>query len=134
MPDFIFHDDVKLDFSRIATKSPTARGRILAALEAASEDETVLNNLESKCYRTYGDNDTEIKQWILARSLGYAIHRFRFFDLEENGYRYRVIYAFDDVHDECHILAILRRDEIDYDDPANEFNTRIFAAYKGLGL
>lgn len=134
MPAFILHDDVKSDFLRIAVKSPSARGRILAALEAASEDQTLLDQLQSNRYRTYGEHDTDIKRWVLARQLGYDIHRFRFFYLEENGFCYRIIYAYNDVYDECHILAILRRDEIDYDDPNHPFNARIFAAYHSLGL
>lgn len=134
MPLFVLHDDTKEDFRRIRVRSPSAVGRILAALESAEEDETLLQNLHSKHYRTYGDHDVDVKQWVLANKLGYALSRFRFFHLEENGFVYRVIYALDDLYDECHVLAILRRDEVDYDDPNHVFNQRIFRAYQGLGL
>lgn len=134
MPEFLLHPDTGADLLRISSKSPTARGRILAALEAVSEDENLLDHLQSNNYRTYGDQDTDVKRWVLASKLGNDIYRFRFFYLEENGYHYRVVYAIDNAHDECHILAILRRDEIDYDDPEHEFNVRIFNAYSELGL
>lgn len=134
MPDFILHDDIKDDFRRIAVISSSAVSRILAALEAASEDETLLKNLHSNHYRTYGDQDTDLKRWVVARQLGYSLSRLRFFWLEEIGHRYRVIYAIDDEYDECHILAILHRDEINYDDPNNPFNQRIFKAFDDLGF
>lgn len=134
MPVFVLHDDVKDDFKRISVNSPAAVGRIAAALEAAEEDETLLQHLHSKHYRTYGDHDIDVKKWALANRLGYALSRFRFFYLEENGFLYRIIYALDDEYDECHVLAILRRDEIDYDDPDHPINQRIFCAYQGLGL
>lgn len=134
MLEFVFHPDTQADFQRIVVKSPSAKSRIVAALEAASEDATLLNNLSLNYYRTYGEHDTDIKRWVVALQLGYTLRRFRFLYLEENGYHYRIVYATDDVDDYCYILAILRRDEINYDDPNDPINQRIFTAYTALGL
>lgn len=134
MTCFVLHDDTKDDFRRIALRSPSAVKRIVAALEAAEDDDVLLDNLQSKHFRTYGNHDVDVKRWAMALGLGYALHRFRFFHLEENGFTYRVVYAIDEEYDECHLLAILRRDEINYDDPNDAINQRIFKAYRSLGL
>lgn len=132
MTEFVLHDDVKDDLRRISVRSSAAVSRILAALEAAQDDEILLKNLHSANYRTYGNHDVDVKRWVLANGLGYALNRFRFFYLEENGFRYRIIYALDEEYDECHVLAVLHRDEINYDDPNDAFNRRIFSAYESL--
>lgn len=134
IPEFALHADVKLDLGRALTRSNSAVGLILAAIEAVNDDETLLSNLQSDDFRTDENaiQDVGVKRWWLADKLGMDIHRFRFFDIEDIGFKYRVIYVLDPEYDVCHILAILARNEIDYDDPENEFNLRIFNAYCGL--
>lgn len=132
--EIVLHDDVADDLRRIRVRSPSAEKRILAVLEAAEDDSVLMSMLQCGHYRTYGDADTDIKRWVLARQLGYAIHRLRAFYIEEYGFNYRVIYAVDSSEDYCYVLAIAHRDDIDYDNANHPLNLRIFNAYRSLGL
>lgn len=134
MIEFVLHDDVADDLRRIRVRSSAAEKRILAVLEAAEGDAVLLRNLQAGHYRTYGSADTDVKRWVLARQLGFEIHRLRAFYIEEYGFNYRVIYALDESNGYCYVLAIAHREEIDYDDATHPLNQRIFSAYQSLGL
>lgn len=134
MTEFVFHDDVAGDLLKIRVRSSAAEKRILALLETAEEDPVLMQSLQKKQFRTYGTADIEIKGWVTAIHLGYDLHRLRAFYLEDFGFRYRVIYASDIPNDFCYILAIVHRDDINYDDPLDPLNQRIFRAYDSIGL
>jgi len=134
MIEFVLHPDTQQDCRRISVRNPGSWNRILAALNAAEEDEVLLNHLTDYAFRTYGDFDIGLKRWATAGNLGIELRRFRFFALEDNGINYRVVYTVDSENEYCYILAILRKDEINYDDPNDPFTARVFSAYAELGL
>ena len=134
MIEFVLHPDTREDCRRISTKHPGSWIRILAALKAAEEDDALLNHLTDYHFRTYAGFDIDTKRWAEAGKHGINLNRLRFFALEDNGLNYRVVYTVDSQNDYCYILAILRREEIDYDDPNNPFTARIFSACTELGL
>lgn len=134
MIEIVLLEEAEEDLGRIRVKSPAAERRLLAVLEALEDDVELQRNLHKSYYRTYGDADADIKKWVVAAQLGCDIHRLRAFYIEENGFNYRVIYALDRNNDYCYILAIVPRSVIDYDDPNNDLNKRIFASYNALDL
>lgn len=83
---------------------------------------------------TRGNNDlnsVEInsKEWIAARKSGNDLWRLRLLEVKENvsspASKYRIIYGYHYQTRQLCILAVVKRDQYDYDDLTTEINKRI---------
>jgi hypothetical protein len=58
------------------------------------------------------------------------MRRLRAWELEAIGLNYRLLYLYNFRDSTFHLLAVVKRDELDYDDPGNPVRRRIFATLR----
>lgn len=124
------HDDAKDDLLALRKKDPWAAGRIVALLEQLAADPDLLDRLTQHDYGAGGRTDIHVSRWESQWRQGRNLWRFKAWDLEKIGLRYRVIYAFEPKNNHYHVLAIAPR-EFDYD-PNHPISQRILRAYEEL--
>jgi mRNA-degrading endonuclease RelE of RelBE toxin-antitoxin system len=124
------HDDAKRDLRDLLTREPQVAGRILALLEQLEADPDLLDRLTQHDYGARGASDFHVSKWQAQWRKGRDLWRLKVWDLENQGLRYRIIYAFDPSRHHYHILAVAPR-EFDYDEN-HPIGRRILLAYQGL--
>lgn len=121
------HDDAKADLLALRKSEPRTAGRILALLEQLEGDPDLLDRLTQ---HDYGSADFHVSRWQSQWREGRNLWRLKVWDLEGNGLRYRIIYAFEPRTHHYQLLAIAPR-EFDYD-AKHPIGQRILHAYEEL--
>lgn len=122
------------DIKNILLLDDLSGKRILAVLEQAKRDKTFFAKFRKHGHRDVIDDRLDVKQWKRMQVMGRDVWRIRLPDLETNGKTFRVVYAFKKPPETIYILAIVRREDIDYDNPDHPFSRRILDALASLSL
>jgi len=125
------------DLDGLRAVAPAARLRLLAFLEQLQADLTLLNALTIHDYGSDQDNAqfnvSKIQSlWnAQGRTPGKDLWRLKLWDLEKQGLRYRVIYAYEIRRQRHHILGVINRKDFNYE-PDHPFTKRILHQYDDL--
>lgn len=125
------HDDAKADLLALRDSEPQAAGRILAFLEQLEGDPDLLDRLTQHDYGAHGSADFHVSKWQAQWRKGRDLWRFKVWDLEEKGLRYRVVYAFVAGKQHYHVLAITPRRDFNYEE-SDPICQRVLRAYQEL--
>ena len=132
---FHTHRDAEDDLARIQQSNPNAWHYILVVFDEIERDERLSSRLLEPGARVEEPRTIDVKTWEAQWNDGRNLWRIRIFDLEDMGLgSYRIVYAPDHESRVYHILAIVERDKLNYDDPDDPLTQRICAAYAELGL
>lgn len=124
------HEDAVADLRALRQAKLKAAARIVALLEELQANPDRLDRLTQHDYGAYHLADFHVSKWQAQWRQGRDLWRLKVWDLEDQGLRYRVVYAFIPQKQHYHILAIASR-EFDYD--ANHpTSQRILRAYNAL--
>ena len=120
------HNDATSDLIKIRTSDPIAFSRLIAFLEQLQADPgLVLRLLEHK----FGNDRSEpisVMKWLdVQKREKLPVWRVKSWDLERSGLRYRLIYCYNWPDQTYNVMAIVHRDELDYDNPAHPIRQRI---------
>lgn len=126
------HSDAVTDLEHLKSVSPQIADEVLVFFETIEADDSLLDTLTTHGHRQHGTQDFNVKKWQEHWRKGLDIWRLRLFWLEPLGFNYRVVYALDQKVFRFHILAILPRREINYDDSSDVNTRRILKAYPEL--
>ena len=124
------HKDAIADLTELRQKELKAAARIAALMEELKGDPDLLDRLTQHDYGAHQSADFHVSKWQAQWRQGHDLWRLKIWDLEDQGLRYRVVYAFMPQKQHYHILAIAPR-EFDYDSN-HPISRRILRAYTSL--
>ena len=128
------HDDAERDLDELRPYHPALVNRILITLQEIQDDPRLLDAL---LIHEFGERDGDeesigVKKWLEHWKANRDLWRLKLWQLEDAGLKYRIVYAYMPDERTFYVLAIRKREDIDYDDHENELTRRIIAAYRGL--
>ena len=104
--------------------------RVLALVEQLNTDPPALLNLLDHGYGKLQTEAFDVSKFLEFWKKGKDLWRLKIWDLEYQGLRYRVIYAYVPTSHRFHILAVVHRD-FDYD-PSHAISQRILQDFDEL--
>ena len=132
MPSLRIHPDAAQDLRDLMVSDREAAGRVLALIEQAQHDSTLLDSLLD---HDFGANRTQgyhvSKWWELWRA-GYNIWRLKVWTFPKGSLNQRIVYAYDPKQLQHHVLAVVHRD-FDYERD-HAVTNRILRTYLNLGI
>lgn len=124
------HEDAAADLRALRQTELQAAARIVALLEELKGNPDLLDRLTQHDYGAYQSADFHVSKWQAQWRQGRDLWRLKMWDLEDQGLRYRIVYAFIPQKQHYPILAIAPR-EFDYDSN-HPTSQRILRAYAAL--
>jgi hypothetical protein len=105
--------------------------KLVVFIEQLKADKHLTNGLLENGYGSNWNEPISVKKWISTLKIErILLWRLRSMELEKHGLKYRFIYFYHYPTKKYIILAIVRRDEFDYDDTNNETRKRIINTIK----
>ena len=130
MPRLLIHDDAKADLTQLAQSEPQLAARLIVLLQEIQADRELLDMLTAHDFGSDGHELFHASRWQQHWHQDKDIWRLKFWELENQGIQYRVIYALKRGTGDHYVLAIVSRD-FNYD--RNHLVTqRILRAYDNL--
>ena len=101
---------------------------MFALLEQLKADPAWVDRLLDSGHGSDRVGPIAVMKWHDAQRVAHLpLWRLKFWDLEKSGLRYRVIYLYN-WHDRSYnVMAVVRRDSFDYDDPTDPIRIRVLA-------
>lgn len=124
------HQNASQDLLALRQTEPQTAGRILALLEQIEGDQRLLDNLTVHNFGASGTEQFHVSRWQEQWRQGRDLWRLKAWNLERQGLRYRIVYAYLPGKQKYFVLAIAPR-EFDYD-PTHPIGRRILRAYQEL--
>jgi hypothetical protein len=125
------HDDAAGDLERLLAIRNNHAVQLFALIEQLGLDEALQDKLLDHGYGRNGTAPIDVSRWHSANRKDDApLWRLKFWDLEDIGLRFRIIYIFDYTSRTFWVLAVAPRDELDYDDPGNRYRIRALATVR----
>jgi mRNA-degrading endonuclease RelE of RelBE toxin-antitoxin system len=123
------HPDAKADLDSMI---PSDASLIAVILQELESDPGLAANLTDDGFDENAQGAYGVKKWTRLWNAGLDIWRLRLWKAEWLGLNYRIFYAYLRTQQRFYILAIVPRDQVDYDDPNHHLALRIRAAYDEL--
>lgn len=123
------HLNAKADIERLVARDRKAAAAVLVALEQVAADPGVIDKLTTSGNNAVGDNRLNVKRWERMRSVD-NLWRFRILDTPATAYR--VVYGYHWQTRQLCVLAVIHKEEFDYDDLESDFAQRILADWCAL--
>ena len=120
------------DLEQIWRSDPEAAGVLEAGLQHIKSDQQLLDSLTIKDFGAHGTETIHVDTWVEQQREGRNLWRFKHWELESQGRKYRVVYALDPRVSCYYVLGIFSRDfNYDLNDPRTQ---RVIEAYDRLGI
>jgi hypothetical protein len=126
------HEDALEDLDRLWVRDEVAAARIVALIQQLKGDQVLLDHLTQHGYGKRSADEFDVSKWHRQWKLGRDLWRLEAWDLEQQGLRYRVIYAYVTGERRYYVLGVLPREQVDYDNPEDPITRRILRAYDEL--
>lgn len=125
------HNDATDDLHGIKASDIDGFNRLVAFIQQLRADPNLKDKLLDHGYGEDRSTPISVKKWISAlRVERVPVWRLRMWDLEQDGLNYRIIYCYNWQDRSYNIMAIVHRDELDYDDPNHPIRKRVTARVK----
>lgn len=108
------HPDAAADLEELSQRFPEAALRIAVMLQEMEGDQVLLDRLTQDHFGRRGTDDFNVRKWRALWNIGEDFWRFKIWDLEDDGMRYRIFYIFLPSKKHYEVLGVLDRD-FDYD-------------------
>lgn len=126
----VVHDHAKADILRISVTNKLAAAQILVILEQLKIDPyTTIDKLTTHGNNNIGGFLLNVKAWEATKGIA-NLWRFRALDTPATGHR--IIYGYHWQTQQLCVLAIVDKDNYDYDDLTSEINQRIIADWRSI--
>lgn len=126
------HEDAKADLVEIGKRAPDVEKTILALLQEIKASQWWLESLTIEEFGAYEAEKIHVDKWEHEISQGRNIWRFKAWNLESLGLKYRVIYCLDPRTSFYLVLAVIPR-SINYD-PKHPRVIKLEKLYDSLGI
>ncbi len=128
----LIHPDAAQDLRALMVSDREAAGMVLALLEQAKHDSTVLDSLLDHDFGVGRTEDYHVSKWLELWNSGYNIWRLKIWTVPKGSLKQRIVYAYDPTQLQYHVLAVVHRD-FDYKRD-HAITNRILQAYLDLGI
>lgn len=125
------HDHATEDLINIHKKDKITAKRLAAVIEQLRNDQDLLDRLTQNNYGQHQSADFHVCQWYKQQRQERNLWRIKDWDLTSEGLQYRIVYAFIPT-DSYHILAVVHRKDLDYNDETKPITRRIIIDYDEL--
>lgn len=132
IPSLLIHPDAAQDLRALMVSDRAAAGMVLALLEQAKHDSTVLDSLLDHDFGAGRTEDYHVSKWWEWWNKGYNIWRLKIWTVPKGSLKQRIVYAYDPSQLQYHVLAVVHRD-FDYKRD-HAVTNRILQAYRDLGI
>lgn len=120
------------DLEALWSSDPESARVLEATLQQIKSNQLLLESLTIKDFGAHGTENIHVDTWLDQQRRGRNLWRFKHWELESKGRRYRVVYALDSRLSRYYVLGIFSRD-FNYD--VNDARTlRVIASYDELGI
>lgn len=123
------HHNAREDIRQLAATEKKAAAAVLVVLEQLSADPKAIDKLTTHGDNFVGVSRLNVKRWESARGLG-NLWRFRVLDTPATVYR--VVYGYHWQTRQLCVLAVVHKDQFDYDDLTSNISKRILADWRSL--
>lgn len=123
------HIHAKDDLRRLVAADRKAVAAVLVLLEQLDADSRAIDKLTTHGDNYVGATRLSVKRWESVRGIS-NLWRFRMLDTPATSYR--VIYGYHWQSRQLCVLAVVHKDEFDYDDHTSKISQRILADWKSL--
>jgi len=130
LPRLLFHRDAEADLAQLAQSEPQLAARLYVLLKEVQADRELLDMLTSHDFGADGGELFHASRWQQHWHQDKDIWRLKFWELENQGISYRVIYSLKRGTGDHHVLAVAHR-SFNYD-PNHPTTQRILRAYEEL--
>jgi hypothetical protein len=125
------HNDATSDLESIKTIDPLGFNRLVALIQQLKVDSLLISKLLDHDFGHDGSKDISVSKWLNVYKIErLPIWRLKFWDLEDEGLKYRIIYCYNYPDKSHNVMAIVPRGELNYDDPNNPIRKRIISSVK----
>jgi mRNA-degrading endonuclease RelE of RelBE toxin-antitoxin system len=119
------HEHAAEDIRRLWKTDARAASAVTAALEQVQADPDVIDKLTQHGDNQFGQFWLNVKRWLQARNKKGDLWRFRIFDTPATSHR--VVYGYHWQTRQICVLAVVHKDEFDYDNLQSDLAKRIMA-------
>lgn len=125
------HNDAVADLRVIREVSPEAAAKLTAFIQQLRADKALISRLLDDGFGDGRNEPLSVAIWVSVKRIEkLPLWRLRAWDLERQDLKYRIVYCYNWRDRSYNIMAIVPRDEIDYDDPSNPLRKRIIASVR----
>lgn len=135
MRKLILHTDALADLDHLWEIDPDSAAELEALLDEVRGSQDLMDRLTQHDFGAVPTrrNFFNTKMWVDQQKQDNNLWRIKFWELEELGIQYRIIYAFFPVSKQHHVLGIMPRKNRDFDYNRNDPRTiRMLKAYEEL--
>jgi hypothetical protein len=132
IPSLLIHPDAAQDLRDLMVNDPEAAGKILALLQQAKHDSKILDSLLDHDFGESQTGDFHVSKWLELWNSGYNIWRLKIWTVPNGSLKQRIVYAYDRIQQEYHVLAVVHR-KFDYKRD-HAVTKRVLEAYRDLGI
>lgn len=132
MRSIVLHRGAQADLEALWDEDSDAAAAIYALLQEVKGNQALLDVLTTHDFGAHGTNRFHVSEWTAEQRKGRNLWRLKIWELEDQGIRYRVVYAFDPRLHRHFVLGIVDRD-FNYDESDSRAQ-RILAAYDRLDI
>ncbi|MCK9504675.1 MAG: hypothetical protein M0Q95_10900 [Porticoccaceae bacterium] len=123
------HNDAVSDLRYIHQLNKDDSVKLAAFIQQLKADKYLISKLLEHGFGSDWDEPINVKKWNSTSKIErILLWRLRSIELERKGLRYRFIYLYYHPEKKYIIMAIVHRDEFDYDDPNHEIRKRIISS------
>lgn len=120
------HNDATCDLKRIKESDPEGFYRLVAFIQQIRTDARLVDKLLDHGHGSDRKEPISVMKWIGVQKVERLnVWRVKSWDLERQRLKYRLIYCYNWPDQSYNIMAIVPRDEIDYDDPSHPIRLRV---------
>jgi len=116
------HKDAAGDLAQLKRDVPGVHARLVALLTQIKSDEKLLAKLLDHGFGKARDEQISVSKWFTP---GKDLWRLRYWELEQFGWNYRIVYVYLPEQVRFVVMGIFPRDGFDYDDPSNPLHRRV---------
>ena len=117
------------DIRRLAAKDRKAAAAVLVVLEQLAADPKAIDKLTTHGDNYVGASRLNVKRWESARGIG-NLWRFRILDTPATSFR--VVYGYHWQTRQLCVLAVVQKDQFDYDNLTSDIAQRILTDWRAL--
>lgn len=129
MPVLALHPDAKADLDGM---SPADRATIAVCLQELESQPRLASNLLDHGFDEGHAGLYGVKKWSRLWKQGLDVWRLRLWDAEKQGLNYRIFYAYLPTQQRFYVLAVVPKDQVDYETPNSVLEIRIRAAFNSI--
>jgi|SRR5450631_2097723 len=123
------HPDAVADLAQMI---PSDRELVAVCLDEIESDPKLASNLLEHGFGADSTGPYGVKKWSRLWNRGLDIWRMRLWAAEKSGLNYRIFYAYLVTQQRYYVLAIVPRDQVEYDNANSQLAIRIRTAFDNL--